>query len=43
VALLAEAIARHDSWLMTFSRSPRYDKLRKDLRVAAMLTRLETR
>ena len=41
VALLGEAIVRHDSWLETFSRSPRYDKLRKDPRVAAMLARLE--
>jgi hypothetical protein len=43
VALLAEAIARHDSWLVTFSRSPRYDKLRKDPRAAAMLAKLETK
>jgi len=43
VALLEEAIARHDSWLETFSRWPRYDKLRKDPRVAALLARLETR
>jgi serine/threonine-protein kinase len=43
VALLAEAIARHDSWLMTFSRSPRYDKLRRDPRAAAMLAKLESR
>jgi len=43
VALLAEAIAQHDSWLVTFSRSPRFDKLRKDPRAAAMLAKLETR
>jgi tetratricopeptide (TPR) repeat protein len=43
VALLGEAIVRHDSWLETFSRWPRYDKLRKDRRVAAMLAKLETR
>ena len=43
VALLAEAIARHDGWLVMFSRTPRYDKLRRDPRVAAMLAKLETR
>ena len=43
VALLTEAIARRDSWLETFSRSPRYDKLRKDPRVASMLAKLETK
>ena len=43
VALLTEAIARHDSWLVTFSRTPRYDALRKDPRAAAMLAKLETR
>jgi len=41
VALLAEAIARHDSWLVQFPRGARYDKLRKDPRVAAMLAKLE--
>jgi serine/threonine-protein kinase len=41
VALLGAAIARHDSWLVTFSRSPRFDKLRRDPRVAAMLAKLE--
>jgi eukaryotic-like serine/threonine-protein kinase len=43
VTLLAEAITRHDSWLVTFSRTPRYDKLRKDPRVAAMLAKLEAK
>jgi hypothetical protein len=43
VALLEEAIVRHDSWLATFSRWPRYDRLRKDPRVAALLAKLETR
>ena len=43
VALLTEAIARHDSWLVTFSRSPRYDNLRRDPWVAAMLAKLETK
>jgi serine/threonine-protein kinase len=43
VALLTEAISRRDSWLVTFSRTPRYDKLRKDPRAAAMLAKLETK
>jgi serine/threonine-protein kinase len=42
VTHLTEAIARHDSWLVTFSRSPRFDRLRRDPRVDAMLDRLET-
>jgi len=43
VALLAEAIAGHDVWLVQFPRSARYDKLRRDPRAAAMLARLATR
>ncbi len=43
VTLLGDAIARHDGWLVEFPRAPRYDKLRKDPRAAAMLTRLGTR
>jgi hypothetical protein len=43
VALLGEAIARYDGWLVHFSRTARYDRLRKDPRAAAMLARLETR
>jgi serine/threonine-protein kinase len=43
VALLSEAIVRRDSWLVTFSRTPRYDQLRKDTRAAAMLAKLETK
>jgi tetratricopeptide (TPR) repeat protein len=43
VALLTEAIARHDSWLVNFSRTVRFDRLRKDPRVAAMLAKLETK
>ena len=43
VALLGEAIARHDPWLTNFTRAERYDRLRKDRRVAAMMARLETR
>ncbi|HJR36230.1 MAG TPA: hypothetical protein VJ817_14835, partial [Gemmatimonadales bacterium] len=40
VALLAEAIAQHDVWVVQFPRALRYDKLRKDPRVVAMLDRL---
>jgi eukaryotic-like serine/threonine-protein kinase len=43
VALLGQAIARHDVWLVQFPQAPRYDRLRKDPRVAAMLARLGTR
>ena len=42
MALLEEAIARHDVWLVQFPRSARYDKLRRDPRAAAMLDRLGT-
>jgi len=41
VALLGEAIAKHDTWLVNFSRSQRFDKLRRDPRAAEMLARLE--
>ena len=40
VALLSEAIARHDVWVVQFPRRPAYDRLRKDPRVAAMLDQL---
>jgi serine/threonine-protein kinase len=43
VALLGEAISRHDVWLVQFPRAPRYDRLRKDPRAAAMLAGLATR
>ena len=43
VALLGEAITRHDVWLVQFPMAPRYDRLRKDPRAAAMLARLRTR
>jgi len=43
MALLQQAIARHDVWLVQFPRSARYDKLRRDPRVAVMLDRLGTR
>jgi serine/threonine-protein kinase len=42
VALLTEAIARHDVWVVQFPRSARYDKLRKDPRAAAILAKLST-
>ncbi len=40
VALLGEAVARHDPWLW-YSRKERYDRLRADPRVAALLAPLE--
>jgi serine/threonine-protein kinase len=40
VALLSEAIRRHDPWLW-YSRKERYDRLRADPRVAALLAPLE--
>jgi hypothetical protein len=43
VALLREAISRHDVWLVQFPRAPRYDRLRKDPRAAALLAGLGTR
>ena len=43
VALLAEAIARHDVWTVQFPRNQVFDRMRKDPRVAAMLARLATR
>jgi tetratricopeptide (TPR) repeat protein len=43
VALLGEAIDRHDVWLVQFPLAPRYDRLRKDPRAAALLARLATK
>ena len=40
IALLAEGIAKHDVWLVQFPSFPRYDRLRRDPRAAAMLDRL---
>ena len=40
VALLGRAIARHDTWVVQFPGSARFDRLRKDPRVAAMLDQL---
>ena len=42
VALLSEAIAQHDVWVVQFPRSLRYDKFRRDPRAAAMLDQLGT-
>ena len=43
VALLGDAIARHDVWVVQFPRLMRYDRLRKDARAAAMLDKLGSR
>ena len=40
VALVRDAIAQHDVWLVQFPRAPMYDRLRRDPRAAAMLDRL---
>jgi eukaryotic-like serine/threonine-protein kinase len=42
VSMLADAAAKHDVWLVQFPREPRYDRLRRDARVAAVLGRLGT-
>ena len=42
MAVLEEAIARHDVWTVQFPRLARYDRLRRDPRAAAMLDRLRT-
>ena len=43
MAVMEEAIARHDVWLVQFPRMERYDKLRRDPRAAALLDRLGSR
>ena len=43
LAIMEEAIARHDVWLVQFPRMERYDKLRRDPRAAALLDRLGRR
>ena len=43
MAIMEEAIARHDVWLVQFPRMERYDKLRRDPRAAALLDRLGKR
>jgi hypothetical protein len=40
VALLRQAIARHDTWVVQFPGSVRFERLRKDPRVAEMLDQL---
>ena len=40
VALLGQAISRHDTWVVQFPKSARFDRLRKDPRVAVMLDQL---
>ena len=42
VALLEQAVARHDVWVVQFPAMDRYDKLRKDPRAAALLAGLGT-
>jgi eukaryotic-like serine/threonine-protein kinase len=41
IALLDEAVATHDAWLLQYTRGERYDKLRKDPRGAAFLAKVE--
>ena len=43
VATFGEAFARHDVWGVQFQRMYAYDRLRKDPRVVAMLSRLAAR
>jgi eukaryotic-like serine/threonine-protein kinase len=41
IALLGEAVSQHDAWLLQYTRGERYDKLRRDPRGAALLTKDE--
>jgi hypothetical protein len=41
IALLGQAVAQHEAWLLQFSRAERYDKLRRDPRGAALLAKTE--
>ncbi len=43
VAIMGEAVARHDVWVVQFPSMYSYDRLRKDPRVAVLLDRLATR
>jgi predicted Zn-dependent protease len=43
VKLLALAITRSDTWTVQFPRAARYDRLRRDPRLAAMLDKLAER
>jgi pentatricopeptide repeat protein len=40
VALLADAIAKHDPWIFILLRAERFDRLRRDPKAAAMLEKL---
>jgi eukaryotic-like serine/threonine-protein kinase len=41
IALLSQAVAQHDAWLVQYTRGERYDKLRRDPRGAALLEKDE--
>jgi eukaryotic-like serine/threonine-protein kinase len=41
IALLGQAVAQHEAWLLQFSHAERYDKLRADPRGAALLAKTE--
>jgi serine/threonine-protein kinase len=41
IALLGEAVAQHDAWLLQYTRGERYNKLRQDPRGAALLAKAE--
>jgi len=41
IALLGEAVSKHDAWLLQYTKGERYDKLRKDPRGAAFLAKAE--
>ena len=41
LAVLADAIAKHDPWLLQYSHNPRFDRLRKDPRGLALMLKLD--
>jgi tetratricopeptide (TPR) repeat protein len=41
VAIFRRAVAQHDPWIFTRGRSPPYDALRKDPRLAPLFARIE--
>ncbi|MGH7712073.1 MAG: hypothetical protein ACREOG_12355, partial [Gemmatimonadaceae bacterium] len=41
IALLGNAVAQHDAWLVVYNRAERYDRLRKDPRGAALFAKIE--
>jgi serine/threonine-protein kinase len=43
VAIMSDAVTRHDVWVVQFPSMYSYDRLRKDPRVAALLNRLTVR